>query len=80
MEKLLESHAEELSSEDLTKLDKQILSEDVEEAETPEPKGFITKEMADGFRLIEEGMFTFKQQDANTARFTKIHRGIIEYL
>ncbi|KAG7157959.1 Acyl-coenzyme A thioesterase 13-like [Homarus americanus] len=54
---LLESCAEELSNEDLSKLEKQISSEDVEKTETPEPNGFITQEMADGFRLIEEGLY-----------------------
>ncbi|KAG7175664.1 RNA binding protein fox-1 1-like [Homarus americanus] len=63
---LLESHAEELSNENMIELEKQILSEAVEEAETPEPKGFMTKEIADGFRLTEEGLFKFEQQHPNT--------------
>lgn len=74
---LLESHGEELSSEDLIELEKQMI-EEVEEEEEPEPKRFTTKVLAEAFRMVEEAMSMIEGQDPNSARFTKVYRSVTD--
>ncbi|XP_078069697.1 cytosolic 5'-nucleotidase 1A-like [Mustelus asterias] len=60
---LLESHAEELTNEDLMELEQQMIAfeEEGRDQETSEPKKFLTKELAEAFRLIEAGMSKSQQ-------------------
>ncbi|GCC28996.1 hypothetical protein chiPu_0007431 [Chiloscyllium punctatum] len=73
---LLESHAEELTNEDLMELEQQMIAfeEEGQVLETPEPNRFLTKELAEAFHLIETGMAKLEEQDPNAERFTKIYQ------
>ncbi|XP_043557071.1 tigger transposable element-derived protein 1-like [Chiloscyllium plagiosum] len=73
---LLESHAEELTNEELMELEQQMIAfeEEGRVLETPEPNRFLTKELAEAFHLIETGMAKLEEQDPNIERFTKIYR------
>ncbi|KAK7073931.1 hypothetical protein SK128_023632 [Halocaridina rubra] len=44
------------------------------------PKRFISKSMEEGLALIEEGLAKFEAEDFNTARYTKVARGVMECL
>lgn len=46
----------------------------------PKPKRFTTKELADGFALTEEGLAKFEDQDPNTARYTRVAKGVMDSL
>ncbi|KAF7235282.1 Tigger transposable element-derived protein 1 [Varanus komodoensis] len=78
---LLKSHSEELSDEDLMEIEEQLKAhEEEQDIESPEPKRFVTKELAEGFRLAEAAMAKFEEQDPNTERFTKVYRAVTEAL
>uniref|UniRef100_A0A3P8SAK2 HTH CENPB-type domain-containing protein n=1 Tax=Amphiprion percula TaxID=161767 RepID=A0A3P8SAK2_AMPPE len=79
VKELLASHEEELSAEDLIQLEKQMIEEE-EETSTPEPRGFTSKGLADGFALIEEGLAKFEAEDPNIARHTKVARKVMDCL
>uniref|UniRef100_A0A673CZT8 HTH CENPB-type domain-containing protein n=1 Tax=Sphaeramia orbicularis TaxID=375764 RepID=A0A673CZT8_9TELE len=74
---LLDSHGEELSSEDLIELEKQMIKED-ESIETPEPRHFTTKGLAEAFSLLEQAMARFEAEDPNMERFLKASRGVMD--
>uniref|UniRef100_A0A3Q1EIV1 HTH CENPB-type domain-containing protein n=1 Tax=Acanthochromis polyacanthus TaxID=80966 RepID=A0A3Q1EIV1_9TELE len=79
VKELLASHREELSAEDLSQLEKQMIEEE-EETPTPEPRGFTSKGLADGFSLIEEGLAKFEAEDPNIARHTEVARKVMDCL
>nr|XP_033817050.1 tigger transposable element-derived protein 1-like [Geotrypetes seraphini] len=56
------------------------LKEENGKLDTPEQKKFMTKELAEAFRLIEAGMAKLEEQDPNTERFTKVYRAVNEDL
>ena len=76
---LLASHGEELSAEDLIQLEKQII-EDEEDTSTPESKRFTSKGLAEVFALIDDALAKLEAQDPNTARYSKVYRGIMDCL
>lgn len=41
---------------------------------TPEPRQFRVKELADTFHLVETRMAKFEEQDSNAKRFTKVYK------
>ncbi|XP_051789736.1 tigger transposable element-derived protein 1-like [Erpetoichthys calabaricus] len=75
---LLASHGEELSAEDLIQLEKQLIEE--EEIETPEPKRFTTRGLAEGFSMIEDGLAKFQAEDPRDDRFSKVYRAVMDAL
>ncbi|XP_072000501.1 tigger transposable element-derived protein 1-like [Engystomops pustulosus] len=79
---LLASHGKELSNEDLMELEQQSLAftEENQEMETPNPKKFSKKELANAFSLIEAGMAKLEEQDPDTERFNKVYRTVTEGL
>ncbi|XP_053568008.1 tigger transposable element-derived protein 1-like [Bombina bombina] len=78
---VLDSHSQELTNEDLMELEKEIeLREETQDIETPQLKKFLTKELADAFRLIEAGMAKLEEQDSDTERFAKVYRTVTEGL
>ena len=76
---LLESHGEELSAGDLMQLEKQIIEEE-EETPTPEPKAFTKQGLSKGFAEIQQALVTFKAQDPNMKRFSRVSRCIMDLL
>ncbi|XP_067945123.1 tigger transposable element-derived protein 1-like [Watersipora subatra] len=71
-EDFLESHGEELSNQDLMKLEAQQRVEEVEE-ETPVPmKNIEIKILAEQFSLIDKAIALFELQDPNIERCTKV--------
>ena len=77
---LLASHGEELSAEDLIELEKQLIDDDDDDSETPEPKKFTSKGLSRSFKLIEEGLAGFEEEDPNMARFLQVSRGVMDAL
>ncbi|XP_053571656.1 tigger transposable element-derived protein 1-like [Bombina bombina] len=78
---VLDSHSQEQTNEDLMELEQEIeLREETQDIETPQLKKFLTKELADAFRLIEAGMAKLEEQDSDTERFAKVHRTVTEGL
>ena len=80
IENVLASHTEELTNEDLTLLAQSPDDAD-EDDDDDEPKRILTtKRMAAAFRLIEEGLQVFTDDDPNRERSSKIHRNTMEAL
>ncbi|GCC27024.1 hypothetical protein chiPu_0005445 [Chiloscyllium punctatum] len=79
---LLESQAEELTSEDLMELEQQMIAFEEErlDLETPEPKKLLMNKLTEAFHLIEAGMAKLEEQDLNAERFTKVYRIVIDGL
>ena len=73
---LLESHGEELTNEDLLELESQLIEEEPDEE--PEERRFTSKKLSEAFHMIENAMAVFEEQDPNSARFTKVYRGVTE--
>ncbi|XP_064092997.1 tigger transposable element-derived protein 1-like isoform X2 [Macrobrachium nipponense] len=76
---LLASHGEELTSEDLIELEKQMIKE---EEETPAPKlrQLSVEGLSKGFSHIEKGLALIEAQDPNMERFMKVRRGVMACL
>ncbi|XP_039625046.1 tigger transposable element-derived protein 1-like [Polypterus senegalus] len=72
---LLASHGEELSAEDLIQLEKQLIEE--EDTETPEPKRFTTKGLAEGFSMVEDGLAKCQAEEPSNDRFNMAYRAVI---
>ncbi|XP_006635468.2 tigger transposable element-derived protein 1-like [Lepisosteus oculatus] len=83
IEGLIQSHAEELSSEDLMELEAQRLAEEAKEEDhepVEEPKSFTPQEMSVAFREINTAMGRFESMDPNASRFMKVNRLIQDAL
>ncbi|XP_066970071.1 tigger transposable element-derived protein 1-like [Macrobrachium rosenbergii] len=76
---LLESHGEELSAEDLSELEKQMIEEE-EEAPSPKPRALNAKSLSLALALFEQGLVIIEEQDPNVERFTKFQRVIQDAL
>ncbi|XP_066964372.1 tigger transposable element-derived protein 1-like [Macrobrachium rosenbergii] len=74
---LLASHGEELSSEDLIELEKQMIEEE-EEAPQPKVKELTIKGLTEGFAHLEKCLAAFEGEDPNIARFERIRRGMLD--
>ena len=72
MQKLFESHSQELTNEELMKLETMQGPEEDEEEEILPVKKFVTKLMADGFSFMEKALTIFENQDLNFERFSKV--------
>lgn len=77
MSEVLTSHGEDLSAEDLI----QLYNEMVEETEESpsEGKKFTSKDLSEGFALIEQGLGNFEAQDLNLDRFTKVYKTVMDF-
>ncbi|XP_066956269.1 tigger transposable element-derived protein 1-like [Macrobrachium rosenbergii] len=73
---LLASHGEELSSEDLIELEKQMIEEE-EEAPQPKVRTLTVKGLTEGFAYLEKCLAAFEGEDPNIARFERI-RGMLD--
>ncbi|XP_064087496.1 tigger transposable element-derived protein 1-like [Macrobrachium nipponense] len=74
---LLASHGEELSSEDLIKLERQMIEEELEVPD-PKPRALTVKGLSDGFFThLERALASFERGNPNVARFDRIRRGIL---
>uniref|UniRef100_A0A8C9SKK2 HTH CENPB-type domain-containing protein n=1 Tax=Scleropages formosus TaxID=113540 RepID=A0A8C9SKK2_SCLFO len=83
LEEWIESHGQELTSEDLLELEATKVAEiQAEASKEPEeePKRFITKEMSTAFLEIASGMARLEKMDPNASRFFKVQRGVDESL
>ncbi|XP_066958981.1 tigger transposable element-derived protein 1-like [Macrobrachium rosenbergii] len=74
---LLASHGEELSLEDLTELEKQMIEEE-EEAPQPKVRALTVKGLREGFAHLEKCLAAFEGEDPNIARFERIGRGMLD--
>ncbi|XP_066958320.1 tigger transposable element-derived protein 1-like [Macrobrachium rosenbergii] len=74
---LLASHGEEMSLEDFTELEKQMIKE---ESDTPDPKPRLlsTKGLSESFPHSEKALACFEAGDPNMIRFAKVQRGIMD--
>ncbi|XP_064099530.1 tigger transposable element-derived protein 1-like [Macrobrachium nipponense] len=75
--KLLASHGEELSAEDLLELEQQMIEEELEVPD-PKPRSLTVKGLSEGFTHLEGAWASFEGEDPNVARFDKIRRGIMD--
>ncbi|XP_066964345.1 tigger transposable element-derived protein 1-like [Macrobrachium rosenbergii] len=76
---LLESHGEELSAEDLTELEKQMIEEE-EEAPAPKPRALSVTALSQALAYFEQGLILIEEQDPCVERFTKFQRVIQDAL
>ncbi|XP_064108053.1 tigger transposable element-derived protein 1-like [Macrobrachium nipponense] len=73
--KLLASHGEELSSEDLIELEQQMMELEVPD---PKPRALTVKGLSEGFTHLERALASFEGEDPNIAKFDRIRRGILD--
>nr|XP_006138987.1 tigger transposable element-derived protein 1-like [Pelodiscus sinensis] len=79
VEELLDSHAEDLSNDDLVHLEAQKVAEEEAAAlwaDTPPSKRFTVKKMSEAFQMIEGAMALFEEQDPNSFRFASVSRAV----
>ncbi|XP_066947407.1 tigger transposable element-derived protein 1 isoform X2 [Macrobrachium rosenbergii] len=77
--KLLESHAEELSAEDLIEVEKQMIEEE-EEAPAPKPRALDARSLSQALAFFEQGLVMMKELDPDVERFTQFQRVIEDAL
>ncbi|KAK3885849.1 hypothetical protein Pcinc_009976 [Petrolisthes cinctipes] len=70
---LLDSHDQELNSEDLMEPGKQM---EIYKNDEVCLRQFTLKNMASAFEALEKIMVMFEEQDSNAERFAKVHRAM----
>ncbi|XP_066970862.1 tigger transposable element-derived protein 1-like isoform X1 [Macrobrachium rosenbergii] len=75
---LLASHGEELTSEDLIDLEKQMIEE--EEEAPPKFRELTVECLTSGLSHIEKGLALLEAEDPNMERFMKVRRGVMDCL
>jgi hypothetical protein len=76
VKELLQSHMEELSSEDLLELENELSNEDDESSDVVPVKHLTTKQLVEFFKHIDIAIGIMDDNDANRERSAKVARGI----